>query len=48
MRLEQDYLNGVDVKDGEIVVLENVRVNKGEKKNDPELGKNMLHFATYL
>lgn len=39
VRLEQDYLNGVDVKDGEIVVLENVRVNKGEKKNDPELGK---------
>ena len=39
MRLVQDYLNGVDVKEGEIVVLENVRVNKGEKKNDPELGK---------
>ena len=39
VRLEQDYLNGVDVKEGEIVVLENVRVNKGEKKNDPELGK---------
>ena len=39
MRLEQDYLNGVDVKEGEIVVLENVRVSKGEKKNDPELGK---------
>ena len=38
VRLEQDYLNGVDVKEGEIVVLENVRVNKGEKKNDPELG----------
>jgi len=31
VRLEQDYLNGVDVKEGEIVVLENVRVNKGEK-----------------
>ena len=39
VRLERDYLNGVDVKAGEIVVLENVRVNKGEKKNDPELGK---------
>ena len=38
VRLVQDYLNGVDVKEGEIVVLENVRVNKGEKKNDPELG----------
>ncbi|OOF59542.1 phosphoglycerate kinase [Rodentibacter myodis] len=39
VRLVRDYLNGVDVKEGEIVVLENVRVNKGEKKNDPELGK---------
>ena len=39
VRLVRDYLNGVDVKAGEIVVLENVRVNKGEKKNDPELSK---------
>ncbi|QPB41974.1 phosphoglycerate kinase [Rodentibacter haemolyticus] len=39
VRLERDYLGGVEVKEGEIVVLENVRVNKGEKKNDPELGK---------
>ncbi|GAA6940180.1 phosphoglycerate kinase [Helicobacter pylori] len=39
VRLVRDYLNGVEVNAGEIVVLENVRVNKGEKKNDPELGK---------
>ncbi|NBH75395.1 phosphoglycerate kinase [Rodentibacter pneumotropicus] len=39
VRLVRDYLDGVDVKEGEIVVLENVRVNNGEKKNDPELGK---------
>lgn len=39
VRLAQDYLNGVEVNEGEIVVLENVRVNKGEKKNDPELSK---------
>jgi len=39
VRLVRDYLNGVDVNVGEIVVLENVRINKGEKKNDPELGK---------
>ena len=39
VRLVQDYLNGVDVKEGEIVVLENVRVNKGEKKNEEELSK---------
>ena len=39
VRLVRDYLNGVEVNAGEIVVLENVRVNRGEKKNDPELGK---------
>lgn len=39
VRLVRNYLNGVDVNAGEIVVLENVRINKGEKKNDPELGK---------
>ena len=39
VRLVCDYLDGVDVKDGEIVVLENVRVNKGEKKNEEELSK---------
>ncbi|NBI12817.1 phosphoglycerate kinase [[Haemophilus] felis] len=39
VRLVRDYLDGVEVNQGEIVVLENVRINKGEKKNDPELGK---------
>ncbi|SUB34139.1 phosphoglycerate kinase [[Pasteurella] mairii] len=38
-RLVQDYLDGVEVADGEVVVLENVRVNKGEKKNSEELAK---------
>ncbi len=45
VRLVRDYLDGVEVNAGEIVVLENVRVNKGEKKNDPELGKNTPHFV---
>lgn len=39
VRLEKDYLNGVELKEGEVVVLENVRFNKGEKKNDEELSK---------
>ncbi|PJG84941.1 phosphoglycerate kinase [Conservatibacter flavescens] len=39
VRLVQDYLDGVEVQTGEIVVLENVRVNKGEKKNAEELAK---------
>ncbi|WP_108651705.1 phosphoglycerate kinase [Dongshaea marina] len=39
VRLEKDYLNGLELNAGELVVLENVRFNKGEKKNDEELGK---------
>ena len=39
VRLEKDYLNGVEVAAGELVVLENVRFNSGEKKNADELAK---------
>ena len=39
--LKQDWVGGVDVQQGEVVLLENCRVNKGEKKNDPELAKKM-------
>jgi len=39
--LQRDWVGGVDVKPGELVLLENCRVNKGEKKNDPELAKKM-------
>lgn len=39
VRLAKDYLDGVDVKEGEVVVLENVRFNAGEKKNDEALAK---------
>ncbi|QLB44193.1 phosphoglycerate kinase [Mannheimia pernigra] len=39
VRLVRDYLDGVEVNENEVVVLENVRINKGEKKNDPELAK---------
>jgi phosphoglycerate kinase len=39
--LKKDWLGGVDVKRGELVVLENCRLNKGEKKNDPALAKKM-------
>ncbi|GAA0290751.1 phosphoglycerate kinase [Psychrosphaera haliotis] len=37
--LAKDYLNGVIAKEGEVVVLENVRFNIGEKKNTEELAK---------
>jgi phosphoglycerate kinase len=39
VKLAKDYLNGVDVAAGELVVLENVRFNKGEKKDDETLAK---------
>lgn len=39
VRLEKDYLNGVEVADGELVIFENVRFNKGEKKDDEALSK---------
>jgi phosphoglycerate kinase len=39
VRLAKDYLEGVDVAEGELVVLENVRFNKGEKKDDETLSK---------
>jgi phosphoglycerate kinase len=39
--LLRDWVGGVDVQPGQLVLLENCRVNKGEKKNDPELAKKM-------
>lgn len=39
VRLAKDYLDGVDIAEGELVVLENVRFNKGEKKDDEALAK---------
>ena len=39
VRLVKDYLNGVEVANGELVVLENVRFNRGEKKDDETLSK---------
>ena len=39
--LVANWVDGVDVKPGSVVLLENVRVNKGEKKNNPELAKKM-------
>jgi len=40
VRLVKDYLNGgFDVADGEVVLLENVRFNAGEKKDDETLSK---------
>jgi phosphoglycerate kinase len=39
--LKAGWVDGVDVKPGEVVLLENCRLNKGEKKNNEELAKKM-------
>ncbi len=40
VRLVKDYLSGgFDVAEGEVVLLENVRFNKGEKKDNEDLAK---------
>lgn len=39
--LRQDWVGGVEVKPGDLVLLENCRVNRGEKKNDPALARQM-------
>ena len=36
-----DWVDGVDVQPGQLVVLENCRLNKGEKKNDEALARKM-------
>jgi len=39
--LARDWLNGVDVEPGQVVLLENVRFNKGEKKDAEDLARKM-------
>jgi phosphoglycerate kinase len=39
--LRTNWVEGVDVRPGQVVLLENCRVNKGEKKNDETLAKKM-------
>ncbi len=41
VRLVADWVDGVQVAVGEVVLLENCRVNKGEKKDDEALSRKM-------
>lgn len=41
VRLRKDWLGGVDVEPGEVVLCENVRFNIGEKSNAVDLGQKM-------
>lgn len=45
VRLIKDYLSGVDVAAGELVIFENVRFNKGEKKNDDALAQQLANLC---
>lgn len=45
VKLVSDWLGGIDVKPGEIVLCENVRFNVGENKNDPALAKKMARLC---
>ena len=39
--LVKDWIDGVDVKPGQVVLLENCRVNKGEKADDEKLARKI-------
>ncbi|MDR2128876.1 MAG: phosphoglycerate kinase [Burkholderiaceae bacterium] len=41
VRLQADWVDGLALAPGEVVVLENCRMNQGEKKNDAQLARKM-------
>jgi phosphoglycerate kinase len=43
--LKRDWLSGVDVAPGELVLLENCRFNKGEKKDDENLARRIASLC---
>jgi phosphoglycerate kinase len=43
--LKQNWVDGVDVAPGQVVLLENCRVNPGEKKNDDALARKMAKLC---
>jgi phosphoglycerate kinase len=45
VELKQNWVDGVDVQPGRVVLLENCRVNKGEKKNSDELAQKMARLC---
>jgi phosphoglycerate kinase len=45
VRLVSNWLDGVQVSPGEVVLLENCRLNKGEKQNDEALARKMAALA---
>lgn len=45
VRLIANWVDGVEIVPGEVVLLENCRVNPGEKKDDPELARKMAKLC---
>jgi len=45
VELVADWLGGVEVKPGQVVMLENVRFQKGEKANDDDLARKMARLC---
>ncbi len=45
VRLEKEWLAGIEIAAGEVVLCENVRFNIGEKKNNPDLGKKIASLC---
>ena len=45
VELRQNWVDGVEVAPGQIVLLENCRVNKGEKKNSDELAQKIAKLC---
>ncbi len=45
VELKQNWVDGVEVSPGQVVLLENCRVNKGEKKNSDELAQKMAKLC---
>ena len=45
VELKQNWVDGVEVAPGQVVLLENCRVNKGEKKNADELAQKMAKLC---
>lgn len=48
VRFEKNYLDGLTLQPGEVILCENVRLNPGEKKNDPGLAKKMAQLGDYF
>jgi len=45
VELKQNWVDGVEVAPGQVILLENCRVNKGEKKNSDELAQKMAKLC---